>query len=133
MLMLHCYKETNIAGLGIIARDEKGNVILAATKVQFDCFDAEEAELLACREALLLAIQWIPDPVTVETDCYVIFQALNSLSENRSRLALQVKETRALADELQEAEFVLTKREQNKVADLLTKHACKDLSSALWL
>ena len=28
------YKETNIAGLGIIARDEKGNVILATTKVQ---------------------------------------------------------------------------------------------------
>lgn len=32
-------------------------MILATTKVQFDCFDAREDELLACKEALLVAIQ----------------------------------------------------------------------------
>jgi hypothetical protein len=36
-------------------------------------------------------------------------------------------------DELLKAKFVLTKREHNRVADLLAKHAYKDLSSALWL
>jgi hypothetical protein len=50
------YKETNITGLGIIARGEKRNVILASAKVQFDCSDAEEAELPTYRDALLLAI-----------------------------------------------------------------------------
>ena len=63
---------------------------------------------------LVISISLYYVSVTVETDYYAIFQALNSLSENRSRLALQVKETRTLADEHQETEFVLTKREHNK-------------------
>lgn len=67
------YKETNIAGHGIIARDEIADVVLASAKVQFDCFDVE-AELLAYREALLLAIQWIPHPAIAEIDCYTIFR-----------------------------------------------------------
>lgn len=54
------YKETNSVGFWIIARDEILNVPLASSQVKFVGFDAEEAELLVFREALLFAMQWIP-------------------------------------------------------------------------
>ena len=38
------------AGVGVIARDNKGHIILSAWRVIFECQDAAEAEAWACLE-----------------------------------------------------------------------------------
>jgi hypothetical protein len=54
---------TGQASPGIIIRDFKGHVILSAWKYLFQCSSVEEAELLACREGLLLAHHWCHGPL----------------------------------------------------------------------
>ncbi|OEL36964.1 hypothetical protein BAE44_0002016, partial [Dichanthelium oligosanthes] len=63
---------------------------LTARKVVLRCGDVEVAEMLAYREGLNLAIQWIHSPVIFESDCQNACNALNSKLENRSRLAFLV-------------------------------------------
>lgn len=100
------FPSTGTAGVGVIARDDKGTVLLVACRVLFHCADAEEAELLACKEGLNLALQWCPHPVTVETDCKPVCSMLNSMVENRSRMAGLLREVKQLAEELKEVDFV---------------------------
>jgi hypothetical protein len=57
------------AGISIIARDCKRQVIFMAWSVQFRCHDTLEADAQACLEGFRLAAQWAQGPVIVETDC----------------------------------------------------------------
>jgi hypothetical protein len=72
------FQQSGLTGLGIVARNEKGEVTLAARRVMTGCSDAEEAELMACREGLNLAFQWIDEPIVLETDCLSVCNAIKS-------------------------------------------------------
>jgi hypothetical protein len=61
----------------------------------------EVAELMTLSEGLRLTIQWIDLPVVLETDC-LSCKALNFNEDNRSKLAVQLKEAKLLGDELRE-------------------------------
>lgn len=63
------FSEHNAYGFGLVARDDKGELIHARTKCSFGLISSYMAEALAIKEAL----SWIQDrgwsKVTVETDC----------------------------------------------------------------
>ncbi|GJN02949.1 hypothetical protein PR202_ga20345 [Eleusine coracana subsp. coracana] len=121
------------ATVGVVARDEKGDVLLASGRMLFHCSDAEEAELLACREGFTLALHWISQPITLETDCLTVCAALKSSVENRSRVALLLWEVKQLMAELREVEICHCKRSQNRVSHLLANKACVESLCKVWL
>jgi hypothetical protein len=51
------FHKSGLTGPGIVVRNMKGEVVIAARRVVFKCDDAVEAELLACRKGLNLASQ----------------------------------------------------------------------------
>lgn len=127
------FPATGAAGVGIIARNETGTVLLSSCRVLFHCADAEEAELIACKEGLRLALQWVAEPITLETDCKTICSALNSTLENRSHLAGLLQEVKELATELRGVEIVHCHRSQNRVSHALAKKACLESLTKVWL
>ncbi|GJN36845.1 hypothetical protein PR202_gb25744 [Eleusine coracana subsp. coracana] len=127
------FPDTSSTGVGVVARDERGEVILASGRALFNCADAEEAECLACKEGLNLAMQWIPQPITLEMDCRSVCSALTSDKENRSRIALLLREIKELAVELREVEFIHCYRSQNMVSHVLGNRACVDSFAKVWL
>lgn len=52
--------ETGAAGVGVVVRNHKGDVILTAWRVLFCCESAEDVEGQACAEGLRLVSQWCP-------------------------------------------------------------------------
>jgi hypothetical protein len=52
-------------GAGIILRDDRGKVIIAACMRHDKCYDALEAELLAIEERLQLSMHWTNRSLTV--------------------------------------------------------------------
>ncbi|GJN16365.1 hypothetical protein PR202_gb03348 [Eleusine coracana subsp. coracana] len=120
-------RDTEQAGIGIIARDSQGQVIFSSGRVLFHCKDAEEAELLACREGLHLAIQWVAAPVILETDCLLVTNMLKARFGDRSSKAMMVRDVKELINELREVEILHCKRDQNRVSHLLARMACLDV------
>ncbi|OEL30422.1 hypothetical protein BAE44_0008559, partial [Dichanthelium oligosanthes] len=107
--------------------------LLTSGQLRFNYVNAEEAELMACREGLNSAIQLIYRLITLEAECLMICLPLKSKDENRSSLALQLKEVKLLSDELREVEFVHCNRNSNRVAHELANYACREMSSTVWL
>ncbi|GJM87763.1 hypothetical protein PR202_ga03753 [Eleusine coracana subsp. coracana] len=109
------------AGIGLIARDSQGQVIFSSGRVLFHCKDAEEAELLACREGLNLAIQWVAAPVIFETDSLLVSNMLKAMFGDRSSKAMMVRHVNDLINKLREIEILHCKRDQNKVSHLIAR------------
>ena len=76
--------DTGSAGIGIIARDHRGTVILSAWKSLSAMDSAEEVEALACREGLLLAAEWIQKPVILESDRSTVIGYLSKKQKQRA-------------------------------------------------
>ena len=63
------FKKNGGASLGVVIRDDAGKVLLSAWRVVDNTSNAEEVEILACKEGLALAVEWTPCRATLESDC----------------------------------------------------------------
>lgn len=57
------------AGVGMILRDHEGSIVFTSCRHLQGCSDVLEAELLALREGISLALQWSNLPLDIESDC----------------------------------------------------------------
>jgi len=124
---------TSQASAGVIIRDHNGHVLVSAWRFLFHCSSAEEAELLACREGLLLAHHWCNGPVIMESDCSSCLAALGNQRIDRSIHASLVQDVKMIMTMLENVCLVKVTREQNRVAHELAQHARRVCSSAVWL
>jgi hypothetical protein len=68
---------TGRASIGVVARDQKGDLILSSWRFLRHCGSPEEAEVEACLEGLRLVVEWIRHyPIYGETDCAGLVEAL---------------------------------------------------------
>ncbi|KAG2622145.1 hypothetical protein PVAP13_3NG281941 [Panicum virgatum] len=125
-------QQSGAAGVGVIARDSMGHVLLSAWRAILECQDAAEAEAWACLEGFWLAAQWIHEPVIVESDCIRIVQAMQA-KEDRSALRFILLEVKDQARMLSEWRMAKVKRECNLVANELAQLARRNMHSAVWL
>jgi hypothetical protein len=65
------------AGLGVVIRDWKGQVILTEWKFVPICTSAEEAETLACLKGLRHLIDLRQWPGSLETDCLLVVHGIS--------------------------------------------------------
>lgn len=114
-------ERTGQASAGVIIRDHNAHVLVSAWKHLFHCFSAEEAELFARREGLLLAHHWCNGSVIMESDCSSCLDALVGI--NRSIHASLVQDVKMIMTILQNVRLVKVTREQNRVAYELAQYA----------
>ncbi|GJM92504.1 hypothetical protein PR202_ga08981 [Eleusine coracana subsp. coracana] len=108
-------------------------MIIASSRVLFRCSNSEEAELLAIREGMNVALQWVASPVIIETDYMSMCQLLNDSGDNRSSLTLLAREVAELRGELREVDIIHCKRSQNRVSHILANSPCVESLCKVWL
>lgn len=119
------------ASYGVVIRNEKGDVLLSAWGLIRHASNAEEVELLACKEGVLLASRW-SKPTILESDCLTAIKLLQRPENQRSQAAFIIKEAIQAASSLPVIVFKHAKREQNVVAHELAQLARRLSHSAVW-
>ena len=87
------------AGCGMILRDHEGSIIFSSCRHIYGCNDVLEAELLALREGISLAIQWSMLPLDIESDCLQAVQMIVGGSSINSKFSFIVKEIISFMEE----------------------------------
>ena len=126
------FKKNGGASLGVVIRDDAGKVLLSAWRVVANASNAEEVEILACKEGLALAVEWTPCQATLESDCSSVIKYLSDLGEQRTPPAFVIREAKKLASTLPGIVFKHVRREQNYVAHELAQLASGLFHSVVW-
>jgi hypothetical protein len=121
-------QRTGKASVGVVARDQKGVMILSAWRFLRHCGSPEEAEAEACLEGMcLLAVEWIRQhPIYAERDCSGLVAALHGGDESRARWAGVISEIIGLSRLLPACIFKHVGREANNVAHQLARRALEE-------
>ncbi|XP_042954614.1 uncharacterized protein LOC122291030 [Carya illinoinensis] len=111
------------SGVGVILRDEKGKVILAACKKEPEFSDPMEVELLAILRGLQLCIPLGIGELIVETDSMLSVRALTAEGESMSPHGNLIYSILSLSKQLPKVTFQHAGRVHNAAADGLAKLA----------
>ncbi|TVU07862.1 hypothetical protein EJB05_41234, partial [Eragrostis curvula] len=122
---------SRVAGLGIIIRNELGQVILSAWRAVFDVESVEEVEARACLEGVQLASEWCRQKIIVESDCQNVVAPLNSGLPDKS-LVFLLREIKSSSLVLPDVSFQTVKRERNVIAHELSQLAKRNVHTAVW-
>jgi hypothetical protein len=116
---------TGAASIGVVIRNDRGEVLLTAWNSLSRCGSAEEAEAEACLLGVRLTAEWIRQPTCVESDCSNLAKALGQEMEPRSSWAGILSEIKAAGNLLPACSFSHIHREGNQVAHLLAQKALR--------
>lgn len=111
------------AGLGIIIRNYRGQIMATATKYLQNVMSVDEAEALAAVEGLRVAMESGIYPVELEMDSIRIFKLFNKEMEDISEIGEIISDARDSVAPFLQASFKFTKREGNEAAHLLARRA----------
>jgi hypothetical protein len=123
----------NQATLGVIARDEHGNVCFSAARVLPNCSSAREAELEAIKDGLSLAATWTQGQIICETDCLVAASAINKPGRDLSQLCHIINDIKDVLASGVGSSVVYINRTCNHVAHSLASSARVYNSVGFWL
>lgn len=124
--------DTGKGGLGVVLRNRLGEVIFAACGYIQRCTGALEAELMACREGLLMALQWTLLPIIIETDCQEMLNLLQSKELVRSELMFLVKEVHDLMMGNRVVSLAKVHRNQNRISHVLANKGRVEELTHFW-
>ncbi|KAL8154952.1 hypothetical protein AgCh_000354 [Apium graveolens] len=110
------FEDQEASGIGLIARDHYGRLLLAKTRCYREVMQPSLVEAIAIKEALSWAKNWSDTAVTIESDCLVVVQLIRSATPMRSRLGQVVMECRELIYELNNVKLYFIKRSANMSA-----------------
>ncbi|XP_057418993.1 uncharacterized protein LOC130713222 [Lotus japonicus] len=113
----------NLAGIGLVARDEDGEVLAAATLAMVLMQSVGLAEALCFRWALQMAIDLGFRAVCFETDSLQLFQWWLRRSRGSSYLDLIISDCRTLSLAFSNMDVSFVRRSGNSAADFLARGA----------
>ncbi|XP_074374476.1 uncharacterized protein LOC141714880 [Apium graveolens] len=105
-----------VSGIGLIARDHAGNLILARTRCIVEIMNPTLAEAIAVKEALSWAKELPGANFVIESDCLVVVQLIRSATPMRSRIGQIIEECRRSLQELNNVKLYFVKRSANMSA-----------------
>lgn len=115
------FKESNASGIGMVARDDKGDLIQAKIVCLHSVVSPVLAEIMAIKKAL----SWIADTswrnVTVESDSLISVQAIRSKVSMLSPFGRVVMDCRNLIQRLFTISLCFIKRSANMSAHELAR------------
>ncbi|KAK7840646.1 putative ribonuclease h protein [Quercus suber] len=127
------FKSENLAGLGVVIRDWRGEAIGALTTSVPLAQTVAELEALACRRAVQFAREIGLTQVMFEGDSSTVIQAVQEGSSNVLPYGHVIEDIRMLALEFQSSVFTHVSRAYNVVADALAKKAKTCRGTQVWL
>ena len=111
------------AGVGVVVRDAAGGVCGALSDRYTLPMNVEDIEALACRAAVVFALELGLREVVFEGDSKIITKAFNSALPCLSSFCHIIDDVKTLALNFVSASFVHVKRQGNAVVDRLAKTA----------
>ncbi|KAL8124124.1 hypothetical protein AgCh_011939 [Apium graveolens] len=115
------FNEYNSTGLGLIARDDNGELIQARTQYKAGMISSTMAEALAIKEALswIKAMGW--SKVLVESDCLIAIQAIRSKAPLLSPFGQVIQDCRKMLEDLNTVSLFFVKQSANMAAHELAR------------
>jgi hypothetical protein len=110
------------AGTCMVLRNEYGNVIFTSCRFLEHCSGPLEAEIQACLEGVVLALQHCQSPIIVETDCAQLVTPAKKKIQDRSPLVHLIPELRYFSSHERVSYFVKVERSLSRVSHNLANH-----------
>jgi ribonuclease HI len=126
-------KEVFNGGGGVVMRDHHGGFIAGACRFFPNVVDPECAELLACREGLLLAKEKQMPKVILETDNLSVRAKLTNGLLDRSIYGALVEDLKELLSRFEESSISVVRHSANGAAHILAKDGCENKINRIWL
>ena len=117
------FSDLGKTGVGVVIRNEKGEVMAAMTACGPAIQTSEEAELLACRRALEFVVDAGFYRLIIEGDNSNVTHAISSSADNNSLFGNVVDDIRHLIRGLHWSAICCIRRSGNRVAHVLAQHA----------
>ncbi|KAL4606444.1 hypothetical protein ACB092_09G103400 [Castanea dentata] len=127
------FTDASASGVGVIVRNARGEVMAALSSRGSAVMDSEEAEVLACRQAMEFAIDAGFSDLIVEGDNSTVMRSIVSAQTDWSRLGNLYDDIRCLAGRMRHVEFRDIRRSANGVAHSLARFARHISEDIIWL
>ena len=121
------------SGIGVIIRNDRGQVMAALSSKGGAVQDSEVAEVLACRKALEFALDADFSNLIVEGDNTTVMNSITLAQSDLSCLGNIYDDIRCLAEGLRHVEFNSISRSANRVAHSLAHYAKHLDEDIVWL
>ncbi|KAF5469163.1 hypothetical protein F2P56_013257 [Juglans regia] len=121
------------AGVGVVLRDEKENVLMAVSKSEHELHEPELVELLALLRGLQFNLHLGISKVVLESDCLLMVEALATNEDLLSSQSNLLKEVRNLLSHFEQYQVQRVIRGGNQVAHFLAKHAWSVYDLKMWM
>jgi ribonuclease HI len=118
-------RDSGQACCGVVVRDQSGAVMLSAWKYLENIASPEEAEALACLEGMRVAVDYMRQPLQVESDCMVLINALQSPYPDRASWLGTITEIKELSQLFPDCNFNHVRRTGNQAAHALAQLALR--------
>ena len=127
------FAESKEAGIGVIVRDDKGDVIVAlAEKIPYP-MSVEVLEALAARRAAKFVVELGLSVAEFEGDSEIVWKALKAADWAHSATGLIIKDTMSIIGSLRTFSFSHTRRQGNCVTHALAERAIVSFPLLVWM
>ena len=127
------FEHLGFAGLGVLVRDGRGNVLAALSQKIALPQSVEMAEALAAKRAVQLATEMSFLRVVVEGDCKRVVQALQAQGRSFTLYRHVIEDVRRIGAMLQTCSFHHVLREGNSLAHSLARRAVLTADTDVWV
>ena len=127
------FAELGVAGIGVVVRNEKGEVMASLAEKIPSPESVEMLEALAARRAAIFSVELGLHQVVIEADSETVFKALLGWCLERSSIGHIIKDCKSVSDFLQTCSFSHTRRQGNRVAHALAKRARMSSPLLVWM
>ena len=127
------FAESKEAGIGVIVRDDKGDVIVAlAEKIPYPV-SVEVLEALAARRATKFVVELGLSVAEFEGDSEIVWKALKAADGAHSATGVIIKDTMSIIGSLRTFSFSHTRRQGNCVTHALAERAIVSFPLLVWM
>ncbi|XP_050255047.1 uncharacterized protein LOC126700926 [Quercus robur] len=125
--------ESGEAGIGVIVRDARGEVITTLAEKILYPGSVEVLEALAARRATKFAVELGLSSSILEGDSEVVYRALQASNWRHSSIGEILKDTVSMVGSLRTFSFSHTRRQGNNAAHALAKRAIVSFPLLVWM
>ncbi|XP_062155083.1 uncharacterized protein LOC133863104 [Alnus glutinosa] len=127
------HKENKHMGVGVVICDDKGDVVVALSKIVPYIVDPLTAETVVVWHAARLVCEMGFQNVLMEGDSLSVIQELQKQGPNGSGCGQLIIDTKSILSSLDSVSFQHVKRDANKVAHCLAKFALSQMLDKVWV
>lgn len=122
ILMVLCSVPLNASGIGVILRDDRGEVLFAMSRKEVHVLEAQDVETMAALRDLQMILNLGISSLVLEGDSLVVIEAIRSREDNLSRHGPLIAEIQVLLNQFRDFEVLNVGRQGNEAAHLLARH-----------